>query len=91
MNPISPAETQPAGARPLALSELASDRAENLPRDYPRAAQDAVSLGSRARELLAAMAAPATHALTFWDHPSRTATSGPRRVSIDPSGSYKLE
>jgi len=29
--------------------------------------------------------------LTFWDHRVRTACIGQSRVSIDPSGSYRIE
>jgi hypothetical protein len=87
----SSASVDPPAARPLALAELAAERGEHLPRDHPRQSQDAVSLCSRARELLAGMSVQPTYALSFWDHGGRSAKIGARRVSIDPSGSYKLE
>ena len=85
----TPAEA--SATRPLALAELAAERGEHLPRDHPRQSHDAISLCARARELVEGMSVQATRVFSFWDHGARSAKAGARRVSIDPSGSYKLE
>jgi hypothetical protein len=62
-----------------------------LPRDHPKWARDAVTLSQRAREVIARLRPVVVKILTFWDHRIRSAFVGGSRVSIDPSGSYRIE
>lgn len=62
-----------------------------LPRDLPPWARDAVAISQRAREILAALAPVVVRVLTFWDHRVRGAFVGGNRLSIDVSGSYRVE
>lgn len=62
-----------------------------LPRDHPQWVKDALSVSSRARDLLARLKPVVIKILTFWDHRVRSALVGDSRVSIDPSGSYRVE
>jgi len=84
-------EIQPATAHPLAFAELAFERGNRLPRDHPPHAADAISLGSRARSVLARLRPLVVRIATFWDHRIRTCTIGARRLSVDAAGSYRLE
>jgi hypothetical protein len=65
--------------------------ATNLPSDHPPWAKDALSLSQRARALLARVRPIAVKVLTFWDHRVRSIFVGGRTVSVDASGSYRLE
>ncbi|MBV8355789.1 MAG: hypothetical protein JO101_10750 [Candidatus Eremiobacteraeota bacterium] len=78
-------------AHPLAFAELALEREHRLPEDHPRWPTDAISLGSRARALLAKLRPLAIRIMTFWDHHVRACTIGGRRLGIDATGSYRLE
>ena len=62
-----------------------------LPRDHPKWARDAVTLSTRAREMIARLRPVVVKMLTFWDHRVRSALVAGNRVCIDPSGSYRLE
>lgn len=62
-----------------------------LPHDHPAWIRDAVALSIRARELLAKLKPVAVKILTFWDHAIRSITVGNRRLTIDASGSYRLD
>lgn len=62
-----------------------------LPRDHPQWVKDTLSVSNRARELLARLKPVVITILTFWDHRVRNALIGNSRVSIDPSGSYRIE
>ncbi len=83
---------QAQGARPLALADLANERQEQLPRDYPRQPGDAITLSTQAREIEAgpgsmAAAQPAGSG----DHATQNAPVGNRQIGVDASGSYKLD
>ncbi|HTZ54233.1 MAG TPA: hypothetical protein VMB20_04155 [Candidatus Acidoferrum sp.] len=73
---------------PVAESETESSL---LPRDHPKWARDAVTLSQRAREIVARLRPVIVKILTFWDHRVRSALVSGARVSIDPSGSYRVE
>jgi len=60
-----------------------------LPRDHPKWAKDALSVSSRAKELIARLKPIAVRVLGFWDHRVRSAVVAGLRVAIDPSGSYR--
>ena len=86
-----PRDVATTATRPLALEDLALERGHRLPSEHPPQPHDAISLSSRARAQIAAGgAASPIAALTFWDHPVRIATSGSKRISLDPSASYRL-
>lgn len=100
MRRISSDET-PANATPqagLAPSEPivaavpeAEFESSLLPRDHPQWVRDALSISARARELIARLRPVAVRILTFWDHTVRSAFVAGSRVSIDPSGSYRVD
>ncbi len=62
-----------------------------LPQDHPKWARDAVTVSQRAREIIARLRPVVVKILTFWDHRVRSAFVGASRVSIDPSGSYRVD
>jgi hypothetical protein len=62
-----------------------------LPRDHPHWFRDTVSISSRARTLLARLRPVVVAIVTFWDHALRTLTIGGSILSVDPSGSYRLD
>jgi hypothetical protein len=84
-----------AGATPpeqaVAPIDESNQESSLLPRDHPKWARDAVTVSQRAREIIARLRPAVVKILTFWDHRVRTACIGQRRVSIDPSGSYRIE
>ncbi|HTV92848.1 MAG TPA: hypothetical protein VMG98_09050 [Verrucomicrobiae bacterium] len=91
-----PALSQPhaaAIAPEAAVPAIGESEAETslLPRDHPKWARDAVTVSQRAREIIARLRPVAIKILTFWDHRVRSAFIGGARVSIDPSGSYRVE
>jgi hypothetical protein len=71
--------------------EETENGASLLPRDHPKWVRDAVTISQRARELAAHLRPIAIKILTFWDHRVRSAFIGGNRISIDTSGSYRLE
>lgn len=75
----------------LALDELAAERGHKLPNEHPRQPKDAICVSARARDQIVAQKAPEITPLSFWDHETRTAPVGPRRLTIDPASSYRLE
>lgn len=75
----------------LALDELAEERGHKLPNEHPRQPKDAICVSARARDQIVAQKAPEITPLSFWDHETRAAPVGPRRLTIDPASSYRLE
>ncbi len=67
------------------------DVASNLPSDHPPWAKDTLSISQRARALLARLRPIAIKVVTFWDHRVRSVLVGGRTLSVDASGSYRLE
>ena len=65
--------------------------APNLPHDHPQWVKDALSVSQRAREVIARLQPVVLRILTFWDHRVRSMSLGRERLSIDASGSYRLE
>lgn len=72
-----------------AVNEAEPDTAL-LPHDHPAWVKDSLSVSQRARTLLAKIVPVALRVLTFWDHRVRSTTIAGQRLSIDPSGSYRL-
>lgn len=62
-----------------------------LPHDHPPWVKDTLRVSQRAKEILARLRPIALRILTFWDHRIRTMSISGRRISIDPSGSYRAE
>jgi hypothetical protein len=82
----------PALAAAHVVPAIAESESESLlPRDHPKWARDALTLSQRARELVARLRPVAIRILTFWDHRIRSAFVAGSRISIDPSGSYRME
>jgi len=83
-------------ATPLALPVLPvvpDDEIETppLPRDHPKWVKDALAVSYRARRLLARVRPVAIRVLTFWDHQLRGVSIAGSRLTVDFSGSYKLD
>jgi len=72
----------------IADEEFELDR---LPREHPRWVKDALAISQRARVLLTRLKPLAVRVLTFWDHHVRGLRVGNRSLSVDGSGSYRLE
>lgn len=83
----------PAGLLPVQYGALPDVELETpfLPRDHPAWMRDAVALSMRARELLAKLKPVAIRVLTFWDHTVRSLHIAGRRLSVDGSGSYRMD
>ena len=62
-----------------------------LPRDHPAWMRDAVAVSARAREWVHKLKPVALRILTFWDHTVRSITVMGRALSVDGSGSYRLD
>lgn len=93
--PLAPASLTELGAAP-ALAPLAFDNDERyggpaLPNDHPAWLRDAVSLSHRARQLIARLKPVVRHVVSVWEHRVRSIVVAGRKVSIDPSGSYRLD
>lgn len=84
-------QVQSTPVHPLALDELAAERGHKLPSEHPRQPQDAICVSARARDQIVAQKAPEVDPLSFWDHETRTAPVGARRIALDASASYRLE
>jgi len=87
----TPAELAPVALGPLAIAPDADIEVPSLPRDLPQWARDAVAISQRAREMLAALKPAVVRVLTFWDHRIRNAFVAGNRLTIDASGSYRIE
>lgn len=79
------------GAPIVAAVPDAELESPQLPHDHPRWVKDALTVSSRARELLARMRPIAVTILTFWDHRVRAILVGDTRISVDPSGCYRID
>ncbi|HVA27477.1 MAG TPA: hypothetical protein VNF68_04820 [Candidatus Baltobacteraceae bacterium] len=60
-----------------------------LPHDHPKWANDAVTVSSRAKELVRRLRPVVVRILGFWDHRVRSSVVAGLRVAIDSSGSYR--
>jgi hypothetical protein len=77
---------------PLAIAlDPDVELANNLPSDHPPWSKDTLSLSQRARALFARLRPIAIKVITFWDHRVRSILVGGRTLSVDASGSYRLE
>ena len=62
-----------------------------LPPDHPGWVRDAIALSARARSLVARLRPIVVAVVSLWDHRFRSIIVGGRRVSVDPSGSYRAD
>lgn len=62
-----------------------------LPGDHPRWVSDAVAISRAARRLVAKLKPVLLVVRSMWDHPLRCVAIAGRRVSVDASGSYRIE
>jgi hypothetical protein len=62
-----------------------------LPADHPPWSKDTLSLSARARALLSRLRPVVIKVVSFWDHRVRSIFVGGRTLSVDASGSYRLE
>lgn len=62
-----------------------------LPSEHPKWVRDAIAVSQRARNVLARFKPVAVRILTFWDHHIRSAMVSGRRLTIDVSGSYRVD
>lgn len=89
-SPVRERETAETQAVVPAVPDVELDTAL-LPRDHPQWVKDTLSVSNRARELFARIKPVVVRILTFWDHRVRSVLVGNSRVSVDPSGSYRIE
>lgn len=90
-NPASPLAA--AAAPPLAPIAIDPDLelASDLPRDHPAWMRDTLSVSQRARSLLERLRPTVVKVVRFWEHRVRSIVVGGRRLSVDFSGSYRLD
>lgn len=84
----------PALAPPPPLAVMLDSDVEignQLPSDHPPWSKDTLSLSMRARALLARLRPVVIKVMTFWDHRVRSILVGGQKLSVDASGSYRLE
>jgi len=62
-----------------------------LPRDHPAWMRDSIAISARAREWLYKLKPVALRVLTFWDHAVRSVAIMGRTLSVDASGSYRMD
>jgi len=81
-----------SGSLPL-LPLVPDDELETppLPREHPKWIKDALGVSQRARRLIAQLQPIIIRVLTFWDHHVRSIVVGGRQLSVDVSGSYRIE
>lgn len=81
-----------AGSAPI-LPFVPDDELETppLPREHPKWVKDAVAVSQRARRIIAALRPVIVRVLTFWDHHVRSITVAGRKLSVDVSGSYRID
>jgi hypothetical protein len=89
--PIDPTLVYPLALVP-ALPPIDADASgiPELPSDHPQWQRDVVSISSRARALIASVVPIVVRTLSYWDHRIREIAFGPRTLSVDPAGCYRL-
>lgn len=91
-NPVSYQPVTIAGSRTI-LPLVPDDELETppLPREHPKWIKDALAVSQRARQIIGRLKPVMVRVLTFWDHHARGIAVGGRELSVDISGSYRLE
>ena len=81
-----------AAQPPLALAlDPDFEPSNRLPPDHPPWARDAVALSQRARALLTRLRPVVVRVSAAWEHRVRSILGGGRRLSVDPSGCYRVD
>jgi hypothetical protein len=80
----------PAALQPVIL-DPDSELGHELPNDHPPWPRDTVSLSQRARALLATLRPVIVRVVTYWEHRVRALNIGGRRLTVDVSGSYRID
>lgn len=62
-----------------------------LPSDHPAWMKDTLSISQRTRALLARLKPVVVKVVAYWEHRVRSIAIGTRRLSVDASGSYRLD
>ncbi len=90
---VTPTMYAPVCGTNAVLPLLPEDELETppLPREHPKWVKDALAVSQRARQLIAHLKPVMMRVLTFWDHRVRGVTIGGRELSVDISGSYRIE
>jgi hypothetical protein len=81
-------------ATPIALTAIDYDDrwgGQTLPGDHPPWMKDTLSLSQRARTLIAKLRPVVVRVIACFDHHVRSIVVGNGRLSIDSSGSYRLD
>jgi hypothetical protein len=63
----------------------------DLPSDHPPWPRDTLSISQRARALLAHVKPVVIRVIAFWEHRVRSIVVAGRTLSVDASGSYRLD
>jgi hypothetical protein len=87
---VAPGEI-PAAAAPAPLADAPLEEFPSLPSDHPAWTRDTLSLSQRARAFVAMLAPIVVRTLTYWDHRVRSLVLRTGTLTIDVSGSYRLE
>jgi hypothetical protein len=97
-DPGAPLTQDPAFAAALAAQaipplafDLDLESGYRLPPDHPPWPRDLVSISQRARALIARLKPVVVAAIAAWQHKLRAIVVGGRRVSIDATGSYRVD
>lgn len=80
-----------AAAALAATGDVPLEEAPRLPSDHPAWTKDALSLSQRARSFIATLAPIVVRTLGYWDHRVRSIALRAGTLTIDISGSYRLE
>lgn len=83
----------PLDAAPAVAALIPDDEFETapLPREHPKWIKDGLVVSQRAKQLIERVKPVTLRALRFWDHAVRSLTILDRRVSVDSSGSYRMD
>ncbi len=90
----SGAPALPGTLAPSALAAIDFDDrwgGHSLPSDHPQWMKDTLSISQRARALIAKLKPVVVKVITYWEHHVRSIVIGNERLSIDASGSYRLD
>jgi hypothetical protein len=84
----------PGTGAPLALAAIDYDDrwgGHTLPSDHPPWMKDTLSVSQRARALIAKLRPVVIKVIAAFEHHVRSIVVGKGRLSVDPSGSYRLD
>ncbi|HET9096381.1 MAG TPA: hypothetical protein VFN37_06945 [Candidatus Baltobacteraceae bacterium] len=89
----NPAIYQPVVASRAILPLIPEDELETppLPREHPKWVKDALAVSQRARQIVAQLRPVVIRVLTFWDHHVRGVVVGGQELTVDISGSYRID